>query len=308
MNSVIHPSFWDISLTVAVLIQVTKLSDWILRPKQQDWVSKAFDSIALRLDEIKPLSWFHFIQAGGTQRILLGIGIVIYLIINAGLFASATEYGYQALITFLVVLATDIFVFYHWSIPALDEMFSSSSGTGPKVGVKTSDPGEATGCVTTVDRPFNWKDLKKEVAPGAANPDDSPLASRFGLFLWRYVMFIVRTALIMLPLALLLLGLRYLFGRMALYEDTEILYFVIMLVFSLPVVALQGLLWIVGLAGLFVILAQVLLLCSSLILAILRGIVWRIVEYNKGVWAAVTLLLTVSLAVIDIYIRATHGA
>jgi formylglycine-generating enzyme len=34
---------------------------------------------------------------------------------------------------------------------------------------------EATGYVTTAERPVNWEDLKKEVAPGTRKPDDSAL-------------------------------------------------------------------------------------------------------------------------------------
>src|SRR6516162_4435874 len=35
---------------------------------------------------------------------------------------------------------------------------------------------EATGYVTTAERPINWEDLKKEVPPGTPRPDDSALA------------------------------------------------------------------------------------------------------------------------------------
>jgi len=35
---------------------------------------------------------------------------------------------------------------------------------------------EATGYVTTAERPINWEDLKKEIPPGTPRPDDSALA------------------------------------------------------------------------------------------------------------------------------------
>jgi formylglycine-generating enzyme required for sulfatase activity len=35
---------------------------------------------------------------------------------------------------------------------------------------------EATGYVTTAERPINWEDLKKELPPGTRKPDDSALA------------------------------------------------------------------------------------------------------------------------------------
>jgi formylglycine-generating enzyme len=34
---------------------------------------------------------------------------------------------------------------------------------------------EATGYVTTAERPVNWEDLKKELPPGTPKPDDSAL-------------------------------------------------------------------------------------------------------------------------------------
>jgi formylglycine-generating enzyme len=35
---------------------------------------------------------------------------------------------------------------------------------------------EATGYVTTAERPVNWEDLKKELPPGTPKPDDGALA------------------------------------------------------------------------------------------------------------------------------------
>jgi formylglycine-generating enzyme required for sulfatase activity len=41
---------------------------------------------------------------------------------------------------------------------------------------------EVTGYVTTAGRPINWEDLKKELPPGTAKPDDSALAPRSLVF------------------------------------------------------------------------------------------------------------------------------
>ena len=41
----------------------------------------------------------------------------------------------------------------------------------------------------------------------------------------------------------------------------------------------------------------------ELFLKFVRGAAWRIAEYNKGAFAAILLLLTVFLGVIDVYLR-----
>jgi hypothetical protein len=51
-------SLLDFSLLVAVLVQVTKITDLLLRPHQQRWVQHYFENLALKLSYAQPLTWF----------------------------------------------------------------------------------------------------------------------------------------------------------------------------------------------------------------------------------------------------------
>ncbi|MGH9948806.1 MAG: hypothetical protein ACRD6X_16655 [Pyrinomonadaceae bacterium] len=60
---------------------------------------------------------------------------------------------------------------------------------------------------------------------------------------------------------------------------------------------------IMGLPSLAIVLISLLFSITELLLKFIRGISWRMVEYNKGVFAAIILLVTVALGVADIYLK-----
>jgi hypothetical protein len=55
--------------------------------------------------------------------------------------------------------------------------------------------------------------------------------------------------------------------------------------------------------GLILILTVIISIVLEIILKIFRGVAWRIIEYNRGSFAAIVLLITVSLGVIDLYLK-----
>jgi hypothetical protein len=59
--------------------------------------------------------------------------------------------------------------------------------------------------------------------------------------------------------------------------------------------------------SLVVALVSICLLFAEIILGILRALVWRIVEYNRGAFAAIVLIVTVALGLVDMYLRFRTG-
>lgn len=58
-----------------------------------------------------------------------------------------------------------------------------------------------------------------------------------------------------------------------------------------------------GLASLVTLVISLPILSAELLLKILRSMAWRIADYNKGAWAGMVLLLTVSLGLFEIYLE-----
>ena len=59
----------------------------------------------------------------------------------------------------------------------------------------------------------------------------------------------------------------------------------------------------IWLACFLTIVASSILLILEMLLKFARGIAWRIVEYNKGAFAAIVLIVTVALGLIDFYLK-----
>jgi hypothetical protein len=59
----------------------------------------------------------------------------------------------------------------------------------------------------------------------------------------------------------------------------------------------------IWLACFLTIVASSILLIFEILLRFARGIAWRIVEYNKGAFAAIVLIVTVALGLIDFYLK-----
>ena len=81
----------------------------------------------------------------------------------------------------------------------------------------------------------------------------------------------------------------------------------VFLVLFLPVAAGMGLWWVVVVTGYIAVVAQLLIFLARITLPFARELMWRIVEYNKGAWAAITLCVTVILALQEIALRAIHA-
>jgi hypothetical protein len=63
---------------------------------------------------------------------------------------------------------------------------------------------------------------------------------------------------------------------------------------------------VIGIFGVVVISIRIVTLLTLLIIYLLKGICWRIVEYNNGAVAALTLIITFVLGILEAYIKFGH--
>jgi len=241
---------WDVAVAVGVLVQATKLADWILRPKQQEWVRDIFDSITLRLDEAKPLRWFRLIERRSIQYSLVCTSAAAAIKIGlGGYFKGRTGWTWNDLKTCLVLFVPPFFIFYWWGHAIIGRIY----GKG-----------------------------------------------QFGPFVIKYVAFVL-TSVLAGGLVLLLLYMTALVMPSSWSLGTRIdIAFAIMALLGWVIIVS----WIITVSGLFAITAQLILIVLAGLLIPLRAVAWRIVEYNKGPWAAISLLVTVICTAIDLYLRA----
>jgi hypothetical protein len=83
-------------------------------------------------------------------------------------------------------------------------------------------------------------------------------------------------------------------------------FFVIIMFLVMPVVRLHGAYLVIinlGITSLTTLGLSLILLVAEFLLRILRGIAWRIAEYNKGAFAAIILVATALLGIIEFYLR-----
>jgi hypothetical protein len=254
-------SAWDLPVTLAVLLQITKASDLILRKRQQDWVNRVCDSIALFLDEIKPLTWFRMVRLHGVRKVLLWSAMILFVLI-ATLMMCAT-------------LALN----------------------GSRRADESSIYGDlALGFISLI---VNLKALSEE-GPFIMNNIFSedrfcPFLKVWGAFLWQKYRVLIPTALLVNFAGFCLVG--------------SLGYWVALVILAVPLIAFamfQSLAFLGFLSGLIVIFAELVLGLLAILVGGFRAIAWRVVEYNKGAWAALTLIATVGLGIVDIYMRATH--
>lgn len=72
----------EVIFVASLTVQVAKLGDFVLRPRQQKAVQGFFDSLALRLDEIEPIKWLRLTESAQWRR--------WFFIVASGLFIAYT--------------------------------------------------------------------------------------------------------------------------------------------------------------------------------------------------------------------------
>lgn len=125
--------------------------------------------------------------------------------------------------------------------------------------------------------------------------------TNFLKYLKRYLLVVFGFAALLQPLVVFIL-----FGLdsvLAMREHSPVASHSILLLavlYMLPVLLFSTYWWALTVTGYVLIASQLILSIAQLILWFWRALMWRIVEFNKGAWAAITLLVTIALGITKI--------
>ena len=126
---------------------------------------------------------------------------------------------------------------------------------------------------------------------------------KFKIFLKRYLAFVF----IAIPIIAVPMFMAY--GYVAWISPApesiylRIIYMLPVFIIYIPLAGMAGFWWIETVVGYFIIALQICLYLATILVSVFRGLVWRIAEYNKGAWAAITVLFTVGVGIANFYVR-----
>jgi hypothetical protein len=241
----------DILFAIGILIQIIKLSDFILRPHQQVWIQSRFEILTLHLSYLRPLHLYkHIAMKKYIKFFILAIESVVVLIIIMGSMK-------------MIFLEHRTLVFSNYWATILGSLLLML---------------------------FTWIGFKIYLGPFC---DWLFLHEHFFGFFTRFVIaFLVGYSLSFTSIILI--------GVMRVESSNPIVGSTIAEALAFSIVTFWETLTALGL---IVIILELLLLLVNAAIFIFRYISWRIVEYQKGAWAAIILLITFAIGILDIWIH-----
>lgn len=250
----------DIALIIGVILNLSKGADLILLPKQKEWVQEKFENLTIWLDDIKPISWFQVFTTLKAQKIFLIIGIIEFLLI------PVIAYFFQD------PFPTEAKSFQGFQIVALLIGFATLPFARNKMGLIIT----------------GWLVKHKSSIK----------------FIFRFIIFIVVGYLFFIIYQIIAMGIVYLISSEPTYFGAFSKIFEFSSIESKLIRGSILLVW--PIFTLFFVIAQtfgllvyitIFIYLIELILRVLRGVFWRLVEYNKGAFSAVILVVTIVLSI-----------
>ncbi len=264
----------EILLIIGILANLLKGADLILRPKQQARVQQKFETLTLWLDYTKPLGWYTKLKNRKIKVILITISSLLYLSLAVVLSVTSQKNNTEIL---------------RWE-------------DGPVYWGASSPMWLPTFILLIIV--FTWDLLNPRIR-------EHPVLTyilrgpKFSLFLWRPLLVMAMAAAINLTLLTLSAAFHWSAASNRLGMWIILLYVYIALVgilygFHVYVAEIE----LFAMLSLIILCLSAILLISEVILKIIRGIAWRIVEYNKGAFPAIILLVTIILGILEMYLKA----
>jgi hypothetical protein len=261
----------EILLVLGILVNLLKGADLILRPHQQRWLQDKFELLVLKLDYTRPIDWY-------LKKSLINVFIVAEIVVVIVLLVIPF---FLIEITKLRLLIYLILVGWH----ALSPLFYSIN--------MEPDP----------NKPERLWDINYRLAEKLIQ-----WVEKSGTFLQQIVRLLLLILLvgahILLPYLLFILSD---VSLMKFSKELRILFLFILvplfIFFMRYYIGPFNNILVIGLPAILVVLFTVILIPIELLIRLLRGIVWRIVEYNKGAFAAIVLLITIALGAIEFYLK-----
>lgn len=276
----------QILLVLGIVINLIKGADLILRCHQQKWLQDKLDTLALRLDYTKPLEWYKRKTIGSKYWLLL-CGLIFFAAGTVAMLIVKSHWMAVVLLPGGCALSVELTAHVAEQNRRLDKI-----GISVPRGV-----GEST------EKLINWFMQSDTTAQLILKPTicaliTAALSIAFERILYelvkRFPDRVMGAMTVLVVLFFIFLVSRLL--RLNLLPLWQKLRFVDFLMIFMGIGAISVIMLISGL----------LMFTSELILKLLRGVTWRIAEYNKGAFAAIILLLTVVLGVLEAYLKSRH--
>ena len=248
----------DVALVLGIFINLVKAGDLFLRPHQQARVQSFFEDLTLRVEDVRPIEWLGRLATPRAHLVLVLIGVVEFLSVMAAVAGIPDSRGNA-----LAPLGSNAFVFQVASIIcSIPALALTAKRHGPPLVAWLLGPPPIQGIV---------RRFLKTLALGF-----------LALALYEFILF---------GLVVLLWGwepfdsLDLSFGR----GGPGVLVIGVGLLLVWPAFVWF---WVITQVGGLIIWAVIWVRLLEVILKVVRALCWRIVEYNKGAWAAVVLIIT----------------
>lgn len=265
----------DAALAIGVLVQLTKLADVLLRPHQQKWVQDKCETLALALSEMKRVDLYGMASETGWLQRAEGVvsATFSYVYVNAFLRNLLDNDPFvRGVVTIVLVV---VFGFagslakrpFHQRLRDIKRGIRAREGRRP---------------LTRLEDELLELLLRKEAELSGSRRR-------------------IRDALA----GAAVLSILWAISHLTAYASRSIRSTILVLFISTSpfIGAWFGLAFRSSALGALTVLYGAFSKCLSLFLAAFRGVVWRIVEYNKGAWAAITMLVTFAVGVADVYVK-----
>jgi len=293
---------------VGLLINTLKGADLILRPHQQRWLQDKLDSLTLRLEYTRPLQWYARVAGLKVQIVLTALSATLQVTL---LLTIASFYGrvpWWAILIMLVFVPLITFSMFqdeafnwydkrHYSPEELRQLERLSGNYSDRYRHGRLSSGEQRRYIRQQIR-----NLRKWVFGG----------STIFQYFTRPLLIIV---LALTCYAALYAAFTYLHWFQDLHKSGRSFSRIKLgFILALALLALQVMkpqfvipalidFGVLAILSCVVLLSSLILLVLEMLLKIVRGLVWRVVEYNKGAFAAIVLILTILLGVIESYVK-----
>ena len=258
----------EILLVIGILVNIIKGADLILRPHQQKWFQDKFESLVLWFDYAKPIDWF--IKREGAKKIYISQALLLVTFLYGGFFLinSRSMKGGWSWWGILIIL---YFVIYGVGQVISIKSNQDSKGLNPELLTNKYDR-------RVIRWLFGSQSLRQRLSRHL-------IVSTLGFVatFWLYIILDI--------------------GRDPLNPPGSSLLIELVLVVQGVSIVIGFLLIVAGILSFSILVFSLLFLLSELMLKIIRGIAWRIAEYNKGAFAAIVLLATIVLGVIELYLK-----
>lgn len=270
-----------ILFVIGLLVNFIKLADLLLRPHQQKWLQTKFESLTLYLSYTKPIDWY-------TENGILQKWFWVFVLIGILLLLGFVECWCLMPVAIIIVwLSRKELNFLKW----LEEIMNAKA--------------EST---TSLDNLFKFFAKHGHALLSWLLDSETYLDH---IFRSLTIVLIQVGVLYLLRESLQLLGTLldaatpyagYVPRGLKKYLSSALGPRILKVAVALFIILIVGLV-IIGLPAALVALFMLLLFIAEVILKVMRGIAWRVVEYNKGVWAALVLIITAALGITEIILK-----